>query len=565
MARDAARVHRRGSLIGQATKQLEAGLPADTQAELAVLGTLLLDNEEYFDSIGDLSTEDFSLDSHKRIFGAIASIMDGMEEGTHKADIVTLSHVMRKRGELSNVGGVAYLASLTENLPMRLNITEHVKIIREKAKLRLLMEVGRNLYQSAEGQGINSTEIIEGIQDRLVRATADEKTDAVHVGEAIGGVKASILAKRNQSMDKTALELTWGIDEMDTFTKGLFGGELTILGGESGAGKLMDVNELIPTPRGFILNGDLQDGDEVFGEDGLAYKILKAHPIQEEESFKVTFDDGTFTYVHGGHLWHTWTFKDRQKRFKQSAVFRAARRAERPKRGMGISPWTSKRNSEMAAKYIPPPVNGSVKTTLEIMQSLSVNNCERCNHSIKLPLPVQLPRKKLPLDPYMLGAWLGDGNSHSASITIAKEDAFPMRLNIAESGFDTIIRQDPISYGIPMLQRILKDMGLLRNKHIPQEYLWASPEQRLELLRGLMDTDGYCATDGNVEFCNTNRDLAVGVYQLASSLGVKPTFKEGRSTLRGVDHGPKYRVLWTAQLECFKLQKKTAKTAKEAS
>ena len=218
-------------------KQLGTGLPADTQAELAILGTLLMDNEAYFDAIGDLSSEDFSLDSHKRIFGAIASIMDGMEEGTHKADIVTLSHVLRKRKEIEAIGGVAYLAGLTEGLPIRLNISEHVKIIREKAKLRLLMEVGRSLYQSAEGQGIDSTALIEGIQDKLIRATADEKTDAVHVGDIVGGVEESILAKRNQSLDKTALDLTWGIEELDTFTKGLFGGELTILGGESGSGK----------------------------------------------------------------------------------------------------------------------------------------------------------------------------------------------------------------------------------------------------------------------------------------------------------------------------------------
>lgn len=223
--------------MGKATKQLGSGLPSDTQAELAILGNLLLDNEQYFDGIGDLSSEDFSLDSHKRIFGAIASIMDGMEEGTHKADIVTLSHVMRKRGELSACGGVAYLASLTEGLPMRLNISEHVKIIREKAKLRLLMEVGKNLYQSAEGQGIDAASLIEGVQDKLIRATADEKTDAIHVGDIVGGVEAGILAKRNQNLEKTALDLTWGIDELDTFTKGLFGGELTILGAESGAGK----------------------------------------------------------------------------------------------------------------------------------------------------------------------------------------------------------------------------------------------------------------------------------------------------------------------------------------
>ena len=159
--------------MGKPVKQLGSGVPADAQAELAILGTLLIENDTYFDAIGDLSTEDFSLDSHRIIFGAIASIMDGLEEGVHHADIVTLSHVLRKRGELGSVGGQAYLAGLTEGIPRRLNIEEHVKIVREKAKLRLLMEVGKGLYQSAEAQGINSSILIEGVQERLIRSVAD--------------------------------------------------------------------------------------------------------------------------------------------------------------------------------------------------------------------------------------------------------------------------------------------------------------------------------------------------------------------------------------------------------
>jgi len=218
-------------------KQLAAGVPADTQAELAVLGTLLLENDQYFDAIGDLSSEDFSLDSHKRIFGAIASIMDGMEEGVHHADIVTLQHILRKRGELSTVGGASYITDLTSGIPHRLNIEEHVKIIREKAKLRLLMEVGRSLYQNAEGQGIGSAALIEGVQERLIRAVADEKSDAVGVGEIAGVVEEMILSKRNQNLDKDVLDMSWGIEELDRYTKGMFGGELTIIGGESGAGK----------------------------------------------------------------------------------------------------------------------------------------------------------------------------------------------------------------------------------------------------------------------------------------------------------------------------------------
>ena len=223
--------------MGKQVKQLTAGIPQDVQAEMAVLGTLLLENDVFFDAIGDLSTADFSLESHGRIFGCIASIMEGMEEGVSHADIVTLQHVLRKRGELGAVGGSAYLAGLTENLPRRLNIEEHVKIIREKAKLRLLMEVGKNLYQAAEDQFADSSRLIEGVQERLIRAVADEKSDAVMAAEVVGTIEAGILAKRNQNLEKTALDITWGIEALDQKTKGIHPGGLTIIAGDSGGYK----------------------------------------------------------------------------------------------------------------------------------------------------------------------------------------------------------------------------------------------------------------------------------------------------------------------------------------
>ena len=223
--------------MGNPVKQLTSGVPADLRAEKAILGELLLNNDSYFDQIGDLSSEDFSLSSHKTIFGAIASIMDGMEEGVRRLDIVTLGNVLGRRGEIGSVGGVAYLAGLTEGLPRHQNIEDHVHLVREKAKLRLLMEVGKTLYQSAEAQFANSTVLIEGVQERLIRAVADEKSDAVGIGEIAGVVEASILSKRNQNLDKDVLDMSWGMEDLDRYTKGMFGGELTIIGGESGSGK----------------------------------------------------------------------------------------------------------------------------------------------------------------------------------------------------------------------------------------------------------------------------------------------------------------------------------------
>lgn len=336
--------------------------------------------------------------------------------------------------------------------------------------------------------------------------------------------------------------------------------QLLLMGGQSGGGKLMDMDELIPTPRGYVRNGDLRTGDQVFGEDGKIYDVLMAHSPETQESYRVTFDDGTFTHVHGGHLWHTFTHKERTAMWARSAERRAKRRAQRPSRSTGAKPWTAERNRISAQAYSPEPVLGAVRTTAEIMASLSVKNCERSNHSVRLPQPIQLTPKDLPLSPYVLGAWLGDGASADGVMTVSQEVTAETKRYFRTAGY-ALHRLKPQAnrtprYGCYGLKKKLRGLGVLNNKHIPEQYLWASQEQRLELLQGLMDTDGCCNKDGQVEFWNMNESLSRGVYHLASSLGVKPFWCEARATLYGRDCGPKFGVKWTAMLPCFKLKHK---------
>lgn len=343
--------------------------------------------------------------------------------------------------------------------------------------------------------------------------------------------------------------------------------ELALGGGQSGGGKLLGVEELIPTPAGFIRNGDLKDGDVIFGEDGKTYTVLRAHRPQIEASFRVTFDDGTHALVHAGHLWHTFTFRERQQMFFRSPEQRAKRRAARPKRGKGISPWLAERNTAKAAAHIPAEVMGKVRTTEEIMRTMSVANCERANHSIRLPKPVQMPIRSLPIHPYVLGCWLGDGHSQWGSLTIADAVKKETLKNCRDAGYHfypmkTYAGKTP-TYSCSGFTAKLRNLGVLNNKHIPEEYLWASIEQRLQLLSGLMDTDGCCNKDGQVEFWNMNEGLARGVYHLAASLGVKPFWREARATLYGKDCGPKFGVKWTAMLQCFKLKHKTKRLPKK--
>ncbi len=103
------------------------GLPASVDAERTILGVILLDNVTYFEA-AELRTDDFSLDSHRRIFAAIAAMM----EDVRSTDVIRLGEYLEGRKELLNVGGKGYLWSLTEGIPRHFSIGNYVKIVKEK-------------------------------------------------------------------------------------------------------------------------------------------------------------------------------------------------------------------------------------------------------------------------------------------------------------------------------------------------------------------------------------------------------------------------------------------------
>ncbi|MFA5382191.1 MAG: terminase family protein [Candidatus Micrarchaeia archaeon] len=326
---------------------------------------------------------------------------------------------------------------------------------------------------------------------------------------------------------------------------------IVIFGGARGGGKELHVDTPIPTPDGWVRMGDISPGMEVFGMDGKPYKVLEVSQINEHKAWKFVFDDGSELVSNDEHLWLTYDKSDRVNLVKRTDEYREKRRASRPSRGTGKRPDLAEENATRAYPYLPLPT-GSVKTTAEIVATLKVQNGREVNHSIPACAPLQTPQRELPLDPYLLGLWLGDGTGVSGSFTTADG----LHRAFEDSGFEVRKWKAKYTYNIIGLVGILRKMGVLGNKHIPDEYLWASPEQRLALIQGMMDTDGNCNKDGGCEFTNTNKALIEGMAHLVKSIGIKCTITEGRATLYGRDCGPKYRIIFMANCAIFRCQRK---------
>ena len=177
--------------------------------------------------------------------------------------------------------------------------------------------------------------------------------------------------------------------------------------------------------------------------------------------------------------------------------------------------------------------------------------------------PVEIPEKDLSIPPYLLGAWLGDGSSASGRIygidfgvfENAVSSEFPIasikhQASKVENGNDVAIVR------FEGLTTALRENNLLHHKHIPQDYLWASIEQRLALVQGLMDTDGNINTNGTAEFVNTNQNIVEGLAQLLRSLGHKVAVREGRAKLNGKDCGPVWKIKFKPKMMVCRLTRK---------
>ena len=247
----------------------------------------------------------------------------------------------------------------------------------------------------------------------------------------------------------------------------------------------------IPTLDGWSTIADLQEGDIIFDKDGNPTKILHKSEIHHNPCYKITFDNGDTIVADHEHRWE-------------------------------ISFSTAK-NSKYHGEY-----RTQVMTTEEIANYLENLPEKRTSYDIPKivnPRPLNLENKELPIDPYVLGCWLGDGSKQCGAITNETNNVLG---EIQRRGYnlgDDISAEDKTStYTILGIYGKLKELNLINNKHIPDIYQRASYEQRLDLLRVLMDTDGYYNPKRKRFVMETSQEWqCYDFIKLLASLGIKST------------------------------------------
>lgn len=229
--------------------------------------------------------------------------------------------------------------------------------------------------------------------------------------------------------------------------------------------KGLPIETKIPTPQGFSTMGDIKVGDVVFDQYGMRCNVVGKSRVNTKPCYRICFDDTTSVVCDNEHLW------------KLS--------------------------------------NGDVRD----VQSLTIGD------KINVAQPIQCVDIDLPIHPYLLGVWLGDGRSRSCEITGEDLEIFDKIESLGFSlGVDSEKRKNKIQTRTVLGQTLIfRELGLLGNKHIPEIYFRASYSQRLELLHGLMDTDGNAnPARKQAVFTSCDKRLSDDVKHLLLTLGQRP-------------------------------------------
>jgi len=215
-----------------ATNAIEKGLPTNVDAERFVLGSILLDDTLYVEAAGTLEADDFSLESHRRIFKR----MGELQERGEKIDRITVANELMKFNELEACGGLSYLVELDDGLPQIPNLDSYIRIVKDKAVLRRIIFASQHMMNRALAGEEEPDEILAGAEETLLKlGEARMKSGLLNAGQILEDYEGGVNAFLDPS--KRIKGIGTGFTKFDELTGGLHGGDLVIVAGRPSMGK----------------------------------------------------------------------------------------------------------------------------------------------------------------------------------------------------------------------------------------------------------------------------------------------------------------------------------------
>jgi replicative DNA helicase len=506
--------------------------PQALDLEEAVLGALMLEKNALNAVVEFLKPEHLYTEAHQEIYAAIVELFKNSEP----VDMRTVVNQLRKNGKLELVGGAYYIAELTSKVSSAANIEYHARVIIEMAIKRNLIQIASQVHSDAYEDTTDVFELLDKteqsifeISDSNLRKNYDSMKNLMY--RAI-----QELQKLKEHKDGLT-GVPSGFTALDRMTSGWQKSDLVIIAARPGMGKCLGKGTKVLMFDGSLKKvEDVAFDDLLMGDDSTPRRVLSI-ARGREKMYWIHQNHGISYKVNESHI-------------------------------------LSLKRSRSEGGH----TKGEV-LNISVQDYLSKSDKFKSNYK-GYKVAVEFTEKTLPVDPYFLGLWLGDGHSYSSRITTTDSEVVDYLRNQADHLQLELVEYNQAgktsSYGITKgfqgqqqffsIQEQLRELNLLENKHIPGDFLINSSANRLKLLAGLIDSDGHYDSQYHVfEITQKRENLARQIKFLCDTLGFKTSLRTKKARLTERDfEGDAYRVRISGNIEVVptQVERKKARSRK---
>ncbi|MCZ8197205.1 MAG: replicative DNA helicase [Flavobacterium sp.] len=485
--------------------------PQALDLEEAVLGAMMIDKKGVDEVIDILQPDAFYKEAHKHIFEAIVQLFTD----TQPIDLLTVSAQLKKNAKLDLAGGDFYLIQLTQKISSSAHIEFHSRIILQKYIQRSLIKISSEIIEESYDETTDVFDLLDKAESKLYEVTQGNIKRSSETAQSL-----VIQAKKRieEIASKEGLSgVATGFEKLDKVTSGWQPSDLIIIAARPGMGKCLGKGTKVLMYDGSLKNvEDVVEGELLMGDDSTSRKVLSIARGQEK-----------MFWIHQN--------KAMSYRVNESHILSLKRSRNEGKHKKGEV------------------LNITVKEYLEKSDKFKSNYKG-------YKVAVEFEEKELPLEPYYLGLWLGDGHSYSQRITNIDEEIIKYLNQYAEKLESELVEyhqeNKTTNYSIvnrnkftseeftTCIQSELRTLNLLKNKHIPSKYLVNSSANRLQLLAGIIDSDGYYTNEFNCfEIVQKNEELANQIKFLCDSLGFRTSLKKKKTSIKSTGfEGEAFRI-----------------------
>ena len=495
--------------------------------ERAVLSAIIFDPEIYEDIAAHLKPEDFYLPFHSHLFSAMESLF----EQELPIDEEFLKKELQKENKFDEI---AMIEVLSAN-PIT-NTKAYVKEIKAYSNKRALITLATQIKKLTIEDDLDATEVMDRVEQKLYEITQDSVSDDFRDSKSITVSMLKEIERLKEMGNSKLIGVDTGFENLNDKTSGFGKGDLVIIAARPAMGKCLGKGIKVVMFDGTLKKvEDVKVGDLLMGDDSTPRRVLSITKGREM-MYWVRQNKGIDYRVNESHI----------------LSLKRSRNEGKHKRGDILN--------------------------ISVREYLKKSNKFKSNYK-GYKVAINFSEQPLEIEPYFLGIWLGDGRA--SDVRIASEDKEVVEyLQDYAFNLDKKLHRYEVDgkctmYGITAatkrdiansLQGKLRALNLINNKHIPHKFIANSKKNRLELLAGLIDSDGYYDKKHNVfEIMQKNYKLAKDIEYLANTLGFRVSFRTKKATIKDIGYESEvYRVRIVGNLDSIptKIERKKARELK---